>query len=383
MRAQAATGRAPRVLAATSLLFLLTAAGATAAQDTCGGGPRDEQACFVRWAASGRYQEIIDYIETKAIGLAAHEKYFLGIAYYTLSGRTGAASLRCFYTTRATAYLESFLENRQQTMKELGDLGSADELKYTYLATRALESARETAGCEASGESLASLERYARRFLSTAVEDLFFNYGTPGGLGTPGRVAFDAQLGNLQEKVRGFVSAVSRMETNYALTQIEIDVGHRELGRTVAKLNAWRPGAVVPNDDSGRADYRFEQPMDALLQEISRREGEYRELAMQGGKLGRARAAIDGFITAAGASGMTDYDARRSSTVASGKRMIGDFTAVDNETTSILRTPAVAQLRATSAPEPAGIEARWSAIAREWRQVKPDCEPGSTKWYCQ
>lgn len=371
------------LFAAAVASFCLADAPGVSAQSTCGRGATEEQACFASWAAQSKYQEIIDYIETKAIGLSAHEKYFLGIAYYSLSGRTGAQSLRCFYTTRAKAYLESFLENRQQTMKELGVLGSADEVNYSYIATRALESARRVTGCEESGETLAALGRHARRFLSSTIEDLFFSYGTPGGANTPARARFDAQMKDLQDKVRGFVGTVSMMETNYQLTEIELSVGFRDLGQVVTKMNEWRPGAITPNEPSGRANYAFDKPMDELLADIAQREQVYRELAMQGGALGSAKATIDRFILASGASGMKDYDERRTGTVAAAKRLVADLTAVDNETTSLLRTNTVMQLSPGPGGEPTGMEQQWSAIEQEWRKVKPACEPDSSKWYCQ
>ena len=100
----------------------------------CPTDPNERQRCFVRKAAAGQYQHVIDEIEATEIGLAPYERYFLGISYFGLSGRTGSASLRCFWTAQAKGHLESFLEDRQKTLKSLGILGNADELKYTYVA---------------------------------------------------------------------------------------------------------------------------------------------------------------------------------------------------------------------------------------------------------
>jgi hypothetical protein len=348
-----------------------------------------ENACLAARAARGEYQHIIDELETQEIGLKPYQQYFLGSSYFALAARTGARSLRCFWNDRAASLLESFLEERQQVYATRQSFGNAEEMKYSYVAARILDSARAAStGCEQAGESLGTLERHGRTYLSAAVKDLFFNYGSSGAqasMSSALRASFDAKLGHVQQAVRKFVADASRMETNFGLTKLELAAAQRDLSKVVDTVNRWRTGAIVRAYDGpgGALRFSFGPPLQELLGEIASRQQGYRTLAASGGALGDAKADVDRFMAEAGASNMADYQAKRAALAATAQRLAVDLATVGNHARSISRTDAVARVSTPPAQAADGIEARWSAIERAWRERKPGCSVNPNKWYCQ
>lgn len=348
-----------------------------------------ENACLAARAASGEYQRIIDELETQEIGLKPYQQYFLGVSYFALAARTGAHSLRCSWNDRAQSLLESFLEERQQVYAARQSFGNADEMKYSYVAARIVDSARTAStGCEQAGESLGTLERHGRSYLGAAVKDLFFNYGSSGarpGVSSALRATFDTKLSHVQQAVRKLVADASRMETNFGLTKLELAAAHRDLTKVVDTVNRWRTGAIVQVYDGpdGALRFSFGPPMQQLLDQIASQEQGYRTLAASGGALGDAKADVDRFMAEAGASNMAEYQARRAVLATTAQRLAADLATVGNHSSSILRTDAVARVSTPAAPPADGIEARWSAIERAWRERKPGCNVNPNKWYCQ
>lgn len=346
-----------------------------------------EQACFASWAAEGRYQEIVDDIMSRKIDLKPHQRYFLGIAYFALAGRTGASSLRCAFLGQAKSHLENFLEGRQKEYASTQGFGSAEEMKYTYVAARVLESARGTSGCDESADSLGALERHGKRYLSGAVEGLFFDYGTAGAKNTAARKPFEDRMNNLRSTVRTFVSNVSRMETNYSLYQTELTVAYKDLATIEKTANEWRPAAVSSSRDelTGDLTYAIGKPMDELASDIRGLIEEYKSYFAPGGPLKDTVDAVDKLLAAAGVNSMEDYDRQRTATVKAAQGLSDQFARVYNQALLFDDSEGVKQLLAPPPTKAEGVEDHWRAIEQGWKTKKPACAAAinANKWYCK
>jgi hypothetical protein len=351
--------------------------------------PEAEQRCFMERAASGRYQEIIDAVEERTIGLTPYQEYFAGVAYYALANRTAADSLRCYRNERAKIHLENFLVHSQEELRTKQSLQSAEEMKYAYIASTIFKSFADAKGCPEPGESLVSLERFARKYVADTVESLFFNYGTPGALRTALADAFNLSLGHVQESVRQLVGTASRLETDFALTGAEIDVAWRELDVVVEAANAWMgkdtpPVLEVTRDEvSGARKYSFTPKLEELLQDIARERATFTELASEGGELGRAKARVDAVIVNAGASGMERYVADRAQALKVAQEIESRLNGITDGVQTIMSTTSAAELEKPRADMATGLQLTWTKIEQQWKAERMGCAANPNKWFCK
>ncbi|WP_437672660.1 hypothetical protein [Sorangium sp. So ce131] len=186
---------------------------------------QNKRVCYETLAALGRYEEIVDIVELENLALKPQDKYFLGAAYFGLSNRTGASSVRCHATIRAKELLEDFLTERQALYGAQHTFGTSDDMKYTYHATRLLGALKAVTGCEESSYTPASLERYGRRYTVDRLKGLFYKTAERDAL----RERFEEKLGQLNDQMKGFVATAASVESRYGMNLVEIDAGRRNL----------------------------------------------------------------------------------------------------------------------------------------------------------
>ncbi len=186
---------------------------------------QNKRLCYEMLAARGNYQEIVDLIEVESLGLTPQERYFLGTAYFGLSNRTGADSLRCHAAVRASELLEAFLTEQQVLYREQHSFGTSDDMKYSYHATKMMAALKSVKGCEDSSHTPASLERYGRRYAVERLRGLFYTTSGPDAL----RDGFGEKMTQLGDQMKAFVATASSVETRYGLNLTEVDVGRQYL----------------------------------------------------------------------------------------------------------------------------------------------------------
>ncbi|WP_437318553.1 hypothetical protein [Sorangium sp. So ce385] len=353
------------------------------------GFTQNKRLCYETLAARGSYQEIVDLIEVESLGLTPQERYFLGTAYFGLSNRTGADSLRCHAAIRASELLEAFLTEQQVRYREQHSFGTSDDMKYTYHATKMISALEAVKGCEESSHTPASLERYGRRYAVERLRGLFYKTSGPDAL----RNRFDAKMTQLGDQMRGFVATASSVETRFGLNLTEIDVGRQYLFKIKDRINGLFGASAVKvaeqpvGGDESFPSFVYDATWKAqILGTIGAKATRFTDLLLpeKRGEIAVIEAEIIGAI---GGMSMEDYVSRKEQTV---------IELRDLSTSLILGTNF---WTAMEAPEHAGKAALDDALAKPnrdelartaahvdtlWQEgMARYCNPSRPAWYCR
>ncbi|WP_437725911.1 hypothetical protein [Sorangium sp. So ce861] len=350
---------------------------------------QNKRLCYETLAARGSYQEIVDLIEVESLGLTPQERYFLGTAYFGLSNRTGADSLRCHAAVRASELLEAFLTEQQVRYREQHSFGTSDDMKYTYHATKMISALEAVRGCEESSHTPASLERYGRRYAVERLRGLFYKTSGPDAL----RDRFDAKMTQLGDQMKGFVATASSVETRFGLNLTEIDVGRQYLFKIKDRINGLFGANAVKvaeqpvGGDESFPSFVYDATWKAqILGTIGAKATRFTDLLLpeKRGEIAIIEAEIIGAI---GGMSMEDYVSRKEQTV---------IELRDLSTSLILGTNF---WTAMEAPEHAGKAALDDALAKPnrnelartaahvdtlWQEgMARYCNPSRPAWYCR
>lgn len=350
---------------------------------------QNKRVCYETLAAHGRYHEIVDIIELENIALEPQDKYFLGSAYFGLSNRAGASSVRCHDTIRAKELLEDFLAERQALYGAQHTFGTSDDMKYTYHATKLLDALKAVTGCEESSHTPASLERYGRRYTVERLKGLFYKTAEQDAL----RDGFDAKLGQMNDQMKGFVATASLVETRYGMNLVEIDAGRQNLFSIKDRINgAFGPNAVtvaqrpVGGDESFPSFVYDAAWRSQILGTIAAKTAHYTDLLLpeKRGEIAVIEAEV---LSAVGSESMEAYVARKERTIAELTRLSSSLLLGTNFWTAM------------EAPERAGRRALDDALARPSRNTLKQkvasmetlwqegmsgfCNPSRPAWYCR
>ncbi|WP_437939346.1 hypothetical protein [Sorangium sp. So ce341] len=350
---------------------------------------QNKRLCYETLAARGSYQEIVDLIEVESLGLTPQERYFLGTAYFGLSNRTGADSLRCHAAVRASELLEAFLTEQQVRYREQHSFGTSDDMKYTYHATKMISALEAVKGCEESSHTPASLERYGRRYAVERLRGLFYKTSGPDAL----RDRFDAKMTQLGDQMKGFVATASSVETRFGLNLTEIDVGRQYLFKIKDRINGLFGANAVKvaeqpvGGDESFPSFVYDATWKAqILGTIGAKATRFTDLLLpeKRGEIAVIEAEIIGAI---GGMSMEDYVSRKEQTV---------IELRDLSTSLILGTNF---WTAMEAPEHAGKAALDDALAKPnrselartaahvdtlWQEgMARYCNPSRPAWYCR
>ncbi|WP_437758517.1 hypothetical protein [Sorangium sp. So ce1389] len=350
---------------------------------------QNKRLCYETLAARGNYQEIVDRIEVERLGLTPQERYFLGMAYFGLSNRTGADSLRCHAAVRASELLEAFLTEQQVLYREQHSFGTSDDMKYTYHATKMMAALEAVKGCEESSHTPASLERYGRRYAVERLRGLFYESSGPDGL----RDRFGEKMTQLGDQMKAFVATASSVETRYGLNLTEIDLGRQYLFGIKDRINGLFGASAVKvaeqpvGGDESFPSFVYDATWKSqILGTIGARTTHFTDLVLpeKRGEIAIIEAEI---IAAIGGMSMEDYVSRKEQTV---------IELRDVSTSLILGTNF---WTAMEAPERAGRAALNDALSKPnrnelartaahvetlWQEgMARYCNPSRPAWYCR
>ncbi|KYF47872.1 hypothetical protein BE08_12675 [Sorangium cellulosum] len=350
---------------------------------------QNKRLCYETLAARGSYQEIVDLIEVESLGLTPQERYFLGAAYFGLSNRTGADSLRCHAAVRASGLLEAFLTEQQVLFREQHSFGTSDDMKYTYHATKMMAALEAVKGCEESSHTPASLERYGRRYAVERLRGLFYETSGPDAL----RDRFDEKMTQLGDQMKAFVATASSVETRYGLNLTELDVGRQYLFGIKDRINglfgadAVKVAAQPVGGDESFPSFVYDATWRSqILGTIGAKATRFTDLLLpeKRGEIAIIEAEILGAI---GGMSMEEYVSRKEQTVVALR---------DLSTSLILGTNF---WTAMEAPERAGRAALDDALAKPnrdalartaahvealWQEgMAKYCNPSRPAWYCR
>jgi len=352
------------------------------------GFTQNKRLCYEGLVAYGRYQDVVDRIEVKTLGLAAQEKFFLGSAYFGLSNRTGARGLQCFYAIRARRLLEDFLIERQKLFLAEHSFGTTDDMKYVDMATKTLDALGSTTGCEESSHTLASLEHYGRAYAVDRIQGLFYKTEAKDLL----RERFEEKLGQLNNEMREFVATASKLETSYGLTLAELDSGQRYLQDIQKRINDQFQAEAVraqPNkvggDDSFPSFSYDPIPLNHKLGKIKEKTEHFEDMLAEGqGEIARIKADIS---KVAGADSMDQYAARKEKQVAEVLKRTEQL-LVPTNFWSELQRPArkgTAELQsALSKPSQSSLIHQARTVNEKWANgMKRFCNQTRPQWFCE
>jgi hypothetical protein len=380
------------------LLALPTAASAAeavpqacrdAASDTS--FTQNKRRCYEDLSAHGRYQDVVDAIETQPIGLTPQEKYFLGAAYFGLSNRTAAQALKCVYSMRSKDFLDAFLTERQSMYRAQHSFGTSDDMKYVYQATKTLGTLKGVTGCEESSHTVSSLERYGRKYAAERIRGLFYQ-GSHDALGD----AFHTKIEQMNNTTKEIVAIASQVETRFGLTVTEIDSGRKYLGTIRDKINAEFSaprygGEAIALLDNPAGDDRFpsfawsSNVKTNVENDLDARTNVFLNMVKDTGEIGKVKAELLKFLSE---NSMDDYAAHKDAIILEIDKLSESLIMPINFGTELDKSPPrhwrqdldAALAKPTNDPLAGGA----IALDTMWRDgMKAKFCTDRNRWYCK
>ncbi len=378
----------------TICMLTRTADSYAAPGGTCADSLSDDVTCAAYLntrIAMGEYQTVIDQIEPIVTDLKPYQKYFLGAAYFGLSGRAGAHSLKCHYSLLAKTNLGQFMENRMQVYESQRTLGDTEELKYAYAASRMVKLLEKLKGCEESSESTGALNQFGSSFLRQRIKDLFYGYPAPEETQTGIESVFTNGMTNMQGKVRGYVSVASKMERDYQLIGLELQTGLTYLEEIKNIIEGSFGSAVgesplvewLEDESIGVPIYMYTANVNELYNYISDMTGHYLEIREPEGSMGKVQTLVNEIMAKQQATGMADYAEKRTKIIERLESTAFQMTVIYNLSVELGGGSGFGAITAATDSPGATLTDQWLQIESQWKEAKFGCAAQSTQWYCQ
>lgn len=181
-----------------------------------------ENSCLLKLYTCGRYQDIVARMDTLKIGLAPEHNYYLGAAYFGLSNRTDAQSMKCHYFRRAKAQIDEFLVAIETNPASNVSYGSEQRMDIIYHATRLAELMKKEKGCVESSFSEGSIYRMARLLTQEQMKSLLHRSEDSSAPVTGAQKAASDGFQAIRDSMGSFVTKTSQLESRYSLYEAQV-----------------------------------------------------------------------------------------------------------------------------------------------------------------
>lgn len=241
--------------------------------DASGAYDANAKSCMESLLACGQYKELISLADRNVLGLDRHYNFYLGAAYFGLSGRTDAQSLRCYYTKRSSVQLQEFLIKTEAMNSSSVTYGSDSEMDMLYFAARDLENLKNEPGCFESSYAEGTLFLKAKADTFALMRGLLQD-SDPKGTSTATttvRTRFQA----IRNSLNTFVTTAAQIEERVSAYHVQIGLGHDTVQNVVTNLQtAFPDGAISYSNETGSPilvinNQKIDEKMEAIASKVS------------------------------------------------------------------------------------------------------------------